>query len=327
MTTGHGQVPEHPSHRVTSAAADPVVNADWLTVIAYDQQAVLEILRDWTPHQVLQQIETGQFDDLLPDTERAEVGLLLDAWNKRALGMLTLRDVLLIDEQRGQQFYHLLCHALTVDRVALSADDLQQPLSWYEHEYPAALTPADVEGLAAALNDTSTADTRAAELVALAALAEQHNLALVCTPHAAPCFPPPPELTTLQPDMPPPYTSPSLRFEQPTGWRRRLAVGLALAGLGLLGLPLRFGQTPPQPAGLPLGLFTLALLVGIRAGWPGYLGAAFLWLVPNLPEFHYGTTFFSFLHAVPLLIIGLLLLAYDRRVRALWRWIWQRGST
>jgi hypothetical protein len=125
-------------------------------------------------------------------------------------------------------------------------------------------------------------------------------------------------LETLLPP-PPTYTEAEVRFEQPVGWRRAIAVALAVLGISALAIPLLLGQLPAQPAGLPVGLLTLALLIGIRSGWAGYAGSFLIWLVPNLPGFHYGTTFPAFIHAIPLLLAGMLLLALDRHVRALWR--------
>lgn len=92
----------------------------------------------------------------------------------------------------------------------------------------------------------------------------------------------------------------------------------------LLLLPLLGGQIPEHPAGLPLALITLALLVGIRAGWAGYAGSLCIWLVANLPGFRHGMALQALWPALPLLVVGLLLLSADRRVRAMWRWVRQR---
>jgi hypothetical protein len=100
-----------------------------------------------------------------------------------------------------------------------------------------------------------------------------------------------------------------------------VAIVLVTLGVCVLGVPLLVGQLPIQPAGLPLGLLTLGLLIGIRARWTGYLGSLLIWLVPNLPHFHYDAPLGSLWYAIPLLVMGLLLLMCDQYVRALWRWI------
>ena len=102
------------------------------------------------------------------------------------------------------------------------------------------------------------------------------------------------------PDEPP--------FEQPVGKRRLVATAFALLGVGLVGLPLLFGQTPTNPAAVPLALLTLALL-GDGDG-----------VVDGLRGFHHNgiSSLWPFL---PLLAFGLLLLALDPRIRAMWRWI------
>jgi hypothetical protein len=89
----------------------------------------------------------------------------------------------------------------------------------------------------------------------------------------------------------------------------------------LLGLPALFGRIPEHPAGLPLALITLALLVGIRAGKAGYAGSLCIWLVAQLPSFRHDTTASLIWPALPLLGAGLLLLSVDRRIRAMWAWI------
>ena len=86
-------------------------------------------------------------------------------------------------------------------------------------------------------------------------------------------------------------------------------------------VPMLGGAIPQHPAGLPLAMLTLALLVGIRAGWAGLLGSLFLWLVPNLPGFRHGTGPTPLFPIFPLVAAGLALLVLDRRIRAMWVWI------
>jgi hypothetical protein len=91
-------------------------------------------------------------------------------------------------------------------------------------------------------------------------------------------------------------------------------------------IPLLGGTIPQHPAGLPLALITLALLIGISARWAGWVGATSIWLVANLPSFRHGTSALALLPALPLLAVGVALLILDRRVRALWIWIRQQIS-
>jgi hypothetical protein len=288
-------------------------------LVAYDEQRVLHLLRDWTPQQVLDELQAGRVGGDMPPDERAELVALLTEWSRRALDMVPLRDALLVDQQRGARVYPLLVQMLTANRATLPPD------------LAGALCPSEADGEAVRLTPQQArqalADRVQVAPVVLALLeqAEQHRLTLAWLPNAAPRFPLPANLEELVPPPPAPAYGPEVRFEQPTGWRRTVAIMLAVCGICAFGVPLLLGQTPSNPAGLPLGLLTLALMVGIHAGRAGYAGAFLIWLVPNLPLFHYGTTPGRMLQAVPLLLLGLLLLALDRHVRALWRWI-RRGG-
>lgn len=136
----------------------------------------------------------------------------------------------------------------------------------------------------------------------------------------------PDDLDTLLPPPPRPAADAD-SFEPPVGLRRNLAVLLASLGVLLLAVPLLGGYIPDHPAGLPLALITVALLVGIRAGWQGYAGSICIWLVANLPGFRHGTDLRTLWPALPLMAAGLFLLRLDRRVRAMWGWIreWLAG--
>ena len=103
-----------------------------------------------------------------------------------------------------------------------------------------------------------------------------------------------------------------------------MAALLAATGVTLLATPMLLGYIPARPAGTPLALLTMALLVGIRASWPGYAGAFCIWLVANLPGFRPGSTLADFWPALPLILVGLLLLGLDRQVRAMWSWLRER---
>lgn len=127
----------------------------------------------------------------------------------------------------------------------------------------------------------------------------------------------PDELLTLLPPAPRALAEPP--FEAPSGLRWAVATGLVAIGAAwLAGQLLLLGSMPVRTAGVPLALFTLALLVGVRARLPGLLGAACIWLVANLPGFHYRTMVEW--PALLLLPAGLFLLACDRRIRAMWAW-------
>jgi hypothetical protein len=273
------------------------------------------MLRDWTPQQLLGQLEAGAFDEKLSTDERAELTALLQDWTRRALGMVMLRDALWVDAQRGARVYSLICRAHTLGQCSVP-----RPLEAIVGTVAAVQTGA----APLCLQQTRSAFADSKHITALLDQAEKQELALAGYAGAVPHYPFPASLETLLPDPPAPYTGPPPHFEQPLGLRRALAISLVFLGAAALGIPLLLGQRPVQPAGLPLGLFTLALLLGIRAGWTGYAGSFCIWLVPNLPGFHYGTTLSAFLHAFPLLLLGLVLLTFDSSVRNMWRWLMWR---
>lgn len=292
--------------------ADEAPGTPNLLLAAYDRQQASDWLRRRTPQELLGALQAGTVAGQLHTDEVAELATLLQDWQRRALGLVTLRDAIWVDQQRGARVYTLLCRALTVAEAPLppaAARSLGQAAT--------ELTPPQVR---AALEPQAEP---AAGIARLLNQAEAEGLALASYPAAEVRYPLPANLNDLLPPLPPLSREPAPQFAQPTGSRRTLALGLALAGASALVIPLILGHMPTQPAGLSLGLLTLALLVGIRAGWPGFLGSFCIWLVPNLPGFHHGTPFSSFLYAVPLLLVGMLLLALDGHVRALWRWLWQ----
>jgi hypothetical protein len=282
-------------------------------IIAYDQRRVEEMLRIWTPQQLQQKLHAGNFNKALSAEERAEMDALLHDWMQRALGMMMLRDALLVDQQRGERVYALLCKSVAADRwivppgIAVPAE-----IADYPGKAPTAQQLRHV---------FSSGDSQHTELDRLLAYADQQGLALAWQQGAAPVYALPANLEKLLPSAPKPYFDPALRFVPPTGWRRAIAIALVVLGVGVFGVPLLIGAKLAQPAGLPLALLTLGLLVGIRAGWAGYVGSFCIWLVPNLPGFHHDTPLAALPRIIPLLLVGLVLLACDRRVRALWRWI------
>lgn len=326
-----------------------------ICLIAYQRQRVRELLRDWSPQRLcaalLAEAETAE---LLPDQQRAgsvpgllrrlnaeqrqELHTLLQAWMQRALGVLSLRDALLVDPVRGARVYDLLCTALTVEQHPLPACN-QFIFHATAH---AELTPQQVRRLLVAQHtppvhttETGGYSTLPGTLDAFLARAEQDDLGLVvhyvnmeapavsqAVSGVSSAYPLPRDLDTLLPPPPPAFTRTVQRFEQPTGGRRLLAMALALLGAVLLIWPLLMGQIPTQPAGWPLALLTLALMIGIKARWTGYSGALCLWLVPNLPGFHHDTIITTLWIGIPLMAVGIVLLTLDRHVRAMWRAVW-----
>lgn len=271
-------------------------------IVAYDRGRATELLRDSTASLLRSALRSGEFEGRLNAAAMGELDELLMDWEQRALGPMPLRDALLVDSQRGQRVYNLICQALTRERLVVPA-----PLAIH-------LPTAPVE-----LPMLPTALAAEPELQALLRRAQTSGLALAW--QARPdSFPLPADLDRLVADPPQPY--PRQGFEQPRGLRRRLSVALAGSGATLLAFPLLLGQIPDHPAGLPLALITLALLIGIRAGLAGFCGSACIWLVANLPEFRHGTTLSHVLWpALPLLVAGVLLLSADERIRAMWAWI------
>lgn len=291
------------------SGTEPAAGA--LHIVAYDRRRIYAMLRNWTPERLQGELAAGLFSKRLTRAEAAELSEHLTAWRQRALGPMSLRDTMLVDERRGRRVFTLLCVALTWDRAALP-DGLAASL-------PSA--PAD-------LSAPPASATCYAELDALArrAAAEGLTLGLIASTGD---YPFPDDLDGLLPTPPAGGPSKEAGFEQPSGWRWRIAVLLATAGVALLTLPLLLGAIPDHPAGLPLALMTLALLIGIKAGPAGFAGALCIWLIANLPGFRHDSSLLEILWpALPLMAVGLTLLALDRHVRALWRWIrrWVAGA-
>ena len=277
------------------------------TLVAYDRQAVYTLLREQTPLGLRTLLRTDALVQQLEPTQIDELDGHLEAWVQRALGPLSLRDALLVDEQRGRRVFSLLCAAQRREQAPIPTSLISR-----------------LPALPSSLEQIPTSLATAPALVALAARAQRGNLDLAILDETA-NYPFPTDLEALTPPLPlpdPPTVEP---FEQPVGWRRRGAILLTFSGALLLLQPLLQGTIPNHPAGLPLALLTMALLVGIRAGWAGYTGSLCIWLVANLPGFRHGSSLpASLWPALPLIIVGLLLLWYDRRVRAMWAWIRQQ---
>jgi hypothetical protein len=271
----------------------------WL--IAYNQNNVFELLREVSPDGLWQAVSCGAFGARLSQAERQELAALFEAWHQRALGQVMLRDALLVDPQRGERVYSLLCAAQTVARLPLP-DAVELGVG-----EPTPEVLRTIGGSLAGLEER--ARTEGLQLWVIAANGT------ISLPKAC--------IEALLPDKPQAMRPMPFTFEQPGGLRRNIALLLASAGALSLIIPLIFGNIPDQAAGLPLALLTLALLVGIRSGWPGYLGSSLIWSVPNLPGFHYEALHLLW-PAIPLLSVGLILLALDKQIRAMWRWIRSR---
>jgi len=274
-------------------------------IVAYDRAVAYALLRSCTPNQLACELRAGRFGERLSAPEAAELDAHLTAWAQRALGELPLRDALLVDERRGRRVFALICQAHTTLSAAVPAA-LAAALP---------LAPADLATLPVPLCDAPALATLAAAGRAGATLALLYQTDDYTYPT---------DLLALAPPLIAAHRPAPHRFVQPTGWRRRSAALLAAVGVALLGLPTLGGRIPEHPAGLPLALLTLALLVGIRAGWRGYSGSLCIWLIANLPGFRHGTSFASLWPALPLLAVGLRLLSRDRHVRAMWGWLKDR---
>ncbi|PDV98661.1 hypothetical protein [Candidatus Chloroploca asiatica] len=275
-------------------------------LVAYDRATVLTMLRDWTPRQLRDALRAGTFGSSLSAIEARELDRLLTDWMQRALGAMPLRDALMVDAQRSHRVHTLICIDLTV---------AYEPV-------PVALASC----LPATSVELKALPDELAGLPAMLAIAEEactQGLALALI-KATEGYPYPDHLEQLVPPPPAdPYAAPL--FEQPTGWRRRIALLLVVAGVALLSIPLLIGRIPEHPAGVPLALLTLGLLVGIRAGLAGFAGGVCIWLVANLPNFHHDAPIFELLWpALPLMFLGLFLLGLDRRVRGMWHVVRQQ---
>lgn len=274
-------------------------------LVAYDRQAVYALLRVCSPHQLREHLRQWRNERRLLPNQVHELETIVWEWEQRALGMVTLRDALLIDPHRGRRAFDLICAAHTPIRIPLS------PLLASQIGPPGAISelPAQVR--------------ERHDLAALTQRVASDGLAMaVLNPEEV--YPFPDNLHAL---TPPPTGDPygMVSFEQPTGWRRRIAILLAGLGVVLLIIPILLGRIPEHPAGLPLALLTLALLIGIRAGRAGWLGSVCIWLVANLPTFRHGLSLFDTLWpGLPLVVVGMILLALDRRIRAMWRWLRQQ---
>jgi hypothetical protein len=276
------------------------------TLVAYDLARVREILRSWSPIQLRTELLAGHLGQPLSRIEHDQFLTLIGEWEQRALGEMMLRDALLVDEQRGRLIFGVLCRLFTREYLTLA--------------YHSALPHGafDPESTPALLQ----ADPAAGELVQRAERAGL-ALALIGTSNE---YPYPQDLADLRPPPPAAVKWSSVEFVPPRGWRGRIAVLLATAGVLWLIVPLLLGHIPEHPAGIPLALLTLALLVGAHAGWAGYSGALCVWIVANLPGFRHDLAPAGLCSALPLFVLGVVLLSFDRQIRALWVWVRRQVS-
>lgn len=282
------------------------------TLTAYNRDRAYTIVRFWSPQQLLDAVQTEQFGASLSTEDIQSLVTLLCEWTQRALGVVSLRDALWVDPQRGKQVYDMLCTILTEATCEVqSGSSLTADMSAYRD-----IPVQHVRDMVAQKERQEQEHDTA--LRAFLEHSEAHALMLVY--HDGEIhFPFPDNLD----DVPPPSAidTPVSEFVPPTGWRRTVASMLVAVGVITFVLPLLKDNVVEQPAGLPLGLLTLGLLVGIRAGWSGYSGALFLWLVANLPDFRHDAQ--VRIWPLVLFLIGMLLLSRDKHVQALWLWVWK----
>lgn len=292
------------------------------TLVAYDRARADEIVRFWTPQQLFDALQQGQFTANLSEEETKELDVLLQAWMHRALGLVTLRDAMWVDSVRGARVYDLICVIVTTQCCHINGNcppfSILSTCEEWNPQHMRALLDGQEQP------DSPHDGSHASQIEDFLQHASAHNLALTCYEGEVAYYPFPENLDNLLPPPPATWAEPSLLFEPPTGWRRTAAIILVLLGVASFGFPLLLGAVPSQPAGLPLGLLTLGLLVGIRAGWVGYTGALCIWTVANLPGFRYGHHVTCL--PVLLLLAGLVLLLLDKRLHMAWRWIWCRRN-
>lgn len=284
-----------------------------LVLVAYDGSQARDLLRFWSPTLLHTSIQQDAAWGSLKHDEKAELLDLLQAWRERALGDVTLRDAMWVDPQRGQRVYHMLCRSLTRKTYLIPAHMIcrhyilrnEQELSpdriWN------ALHENFVESQYASRSQNQS------DIASLIALAETEGLTLACYDARTPRYPFPDDLETLLPPNPQPYTILENGGYLPSGWRRTFSLVMVSLAMALTGVPLLTGRIPARATRLPLGLFSMGTLVGIRATWAGYTGGLFLWLAANLTEFQQPKRIAPAIFLFP----GMLLLGFDHRVRTL----------
>jgi hypothetical protein len=201
-------------------------------LVFYDQQQVDTMLRTWSSSRLHTALDEQTFGGTLALAERAALLHLLDDWKMRALGAVMLRDALLVDPQRGQRVYTLLCCALIYEQHPLTPD----LGSWLAPWYGQLLTDSLMQDIRHKIDqelglNSATIPREWVKLAGLLQRAEQAGWGgVVCagTPHD--CSFPLPDLESLLPP-PPAATPPTATVAHTTRWRRVVLGGLSLLGI------------------------------------------------------------------------------------------------
>ncbi len=218
-------------------------------LVVYDKSQALALLQTWSPSQLYAALVEQTFGDTLLPVERAALLPLLHEWMVRALGAVMLRDALLVDPQRGQQVYHLLCRAFTRE---------QQPIPSALHRWLAplhgqSLTSPHIRdnlpkiGRESVLNNATIHAEWAKLAMVLQQAADAGWDVVICEDTENQwTYPYPPNLEDLLPPPPLPYEkhTPS-SFAHPIGWlgwRHFLTLILVVVGLVLLRWMYRRGE-------------------------------------------------------------------------------------
>jgi hypothetical protein len=218
-------------------------------LVVYDKSQALALVQTWSPSQLHTALGEQTFGDTLLPAERAALLHLVHEWMVRALGAVMLRDALLVDPQRGQQVYHLLCRALTREQqqVSPAMHRWLAPLQGQSLTLQHIRTILHKIGRESARNN-ATIHAEWAKLAMVLQQAAEAGWDVVCCEDAAQqgAFPYPTDLEDLLPPLPLPYEMhKSSSFAQIgwLGWRHILALILVVVGLVLLRWMYRRGGT------------------------------------------------------------------------------------
>jgi hypothetical protein len=278
------------------------------------------MVHTWSPGELFAALQAQHFGTTLGAEEGEELMGLLQAWIQRALGLVTLRDAIWVDPHRGIRVYSLICRGLTVAEHVVPSDLISEPQRLHGHE----LVSSEIKNALISQSDEHETENNAtihaerSKILSMLEWAEAQGLTLAYLASPGATYPFAENLD--EPVVPRlvPYEYQEHSFERTAGWRRIATLGLIFLSVLFLGLSF-LGRRPSQTTRVSLALFLLAVLVGVRAGWMGYSGAFCIWLVVNLLRSRQNLHL-SFWQGL-LLPIGVILLAFDRPVRGMWRWI------